>query len=1058
MVNSFKKAIACLLAVLMVAFSVPFTALAADASGFDPDDPSTAHPDLQAQFGALFNYDVDESFDTPTDASGTHDYSGLYGPPVVATFTKNTTTGGINVTKLEQKASLSAAAAAQFEISAIDKVYTTGDYFTLTLKLDNVDKATFISFLLNYSDNIEPAAVWHTGKGNKAVYDMGLASDIPAKATVDFGGDTPITDYSADKFNMDYDEASYNENGSIYCVYVSADGSAQDASGFIADDEDYTFIDPVTGEDNYSYNDTFIVATYLFKITGEFDAQHPITLTPGDPANEMFTQSYEGGSFTASGAEQTNFATYAPLAIAGGDQQFTFFGMNINSGEGCSGGGDVHTHDMTPTAAVAATCTEAGNSAYWYCAGCGKYFSDAEGTTEIAENSWVIDALGHDYVGVPTAPTCTEAGYTTYTWSRCGNSYTEAGDPATGHTPAAAVEENRVEATCLVDGSYDSVVYCSVCGAEISRTPQTITAPGSHDWGEWTEVTPATEESTGLKRRECSRCDAFEEEEIPVLPHTHVPGEAAEEDRVEATCTVDGSYNLVVRCTKCGEIISSTPQTIPATGHKLTPYEAVPATCTEDGTEAYWVCSVCGAMFSDAAGENEISNPIVIPAAGHTPAEAVRENEVAATCTEAGSYDSVVYCSVCNAEISRTTETIAALGHAWSDWTVVTPATKTKKGEEKRTCSRCNAVETREIDSLDIIVTVEAENGTVVCEGKEGAGPYSFKFGDHFVLNATPAEGYQFVSWKINDKVVKEGDTMYDSNAYADVTITPVFAKAQASEYEVVFLDLYKKVAKKVTVASAAELEAAAPTAADMARQGYTFLGWDKELSEITAPCDVTAQYVRDEEAAGYTVTVEGADDVTINGEAVKAKDGIPFDSKVTVVANGAKGFKIGDTVVSTSDTYSFYVGADVTVTAIMNETVAKDNVIDILSVTPVSGSYKYQFLATRTLASGYKLEKVGFVYGKNLADEELVIDKVGQPGAGTNAGQIKVGYNNINNVLETVLQYGLKNGDGTAKARAFMIVSKGGKSEVIYSTIKGWDYVNGAVIDGGIPVIDDGD
>ncbi|MBR7072687.1 MAG: hypothetical protein IKI33_03595, partial [Eubacterium sp.] len=82
----------------------------------------------------------------------------------------------------------------------------------------------------------------------------------------------------------------------------------------------------------------------------------------------------------------------------------------------------------------------------------------------------------------------------------------------------------------------------------------------------------------------------------------------------------------------------------------------------------------------------------------------------------------------------------------------------------------------------------------------------------------------------------------------------------------------------------------------------------------------------------------------------------------------------------------------------------------------------------------------------------------VGQPGAGTNAGQIKVGYNNINNVLETVLQYGLKNGDGTAKARAFMIVSKGGKSEVIYSTIKGWDYVNGAVIDGGIPVIDDGD
>ena len=43
--------------------------------------------------------------------------------------------------------------------------------------------------------------------------------------------------------------------------------------------------------------------------------------------------------------------------------------------------------------------------------------------------------------------------------------------------------------------------------------------------------------------------------------------------------------------------------------------------------------------------------------AGHTPAAAVKENEVPATCGAAGSYDSVVYCSICNDEISRETVT-----------------------------------------------------------------------------------------------------------------------------------------------------------------------------------------------------------------------------------------------------------------------------------------------------------------------------------------------------------------------------------------------------------------
>ncbi|MBP5294519.1 MAG: cell wall-binding repeat-containing protein, partial [Lachnospiraceae bacterium] len=54
-------------------------------------------------------------------------------------------------------------------------------------------------------------------------------------------------------------------------------------------------------------------------------------------------------------------------------------------------------HDLVKTEAKKETCTEPGNTAYWTCTRCGKYFSDAEGKTEIEEGSWVIPATGHDW-------------------------------------------------------------------------------------------------------------------------------------------------------------------------------------------------------------------------------------------------------------------------------------------------------------------------------------------------------------------------------------------------------------------------------------------------------------------------------------------------------------------------------------------------------------------------------------------------------------------------------------------------------------------------------------
>ena len=79
-------------------------------------------------------------------------------------------------------------------------------------------------------------------------------------------------------------------------------------------------------------------------------------------------------------------------------------------------------HSMTATAGKAATCTEAGHSAYWSCSRCGKFFSDAAGKTEIAKDSWVIAALGHDEATrAAVAATCYASGHEADTYcKRCG--------------------------------------------------------------------------------------------------------------------------------------------------------------------------------------------------------------------------------------------------------------------------------------------------------------------------------------------------------------------------------------------------------------------------------------------------------------------------------------------------------------------------------------------------------------------------------------------------------------------------------------------------------------
>lgn len=126
--------------------------------------------------------------------------------------------------------------------------------------------------------------------------------------------------------------------------------------------------------------------------------------------------------------------------------------------------GELGAHKLTKTDAKAATCTEAGNEAYWTCSGCGKYFSDENGINEIEKDSWVLKTLGHDMTKTDAKEaTCTEDGNNEYyTCSRCGGVFKdEAGTQAT-----------TVEAETLKKLGHDwsnKNGICAVCHTKCDR-------------------------------------------------------------------------------------------------------------------------------------------------------------------------------------------------------------------------------------------------------------------------------------------------------------------------------------------------------------------------------------------------------------------------------------------------------------------------------------------------------------------------------------------------------------------------------------------------------------
>ena len=150
-------------------------------------------------------------------------------------------------------------------------------------------------------------------------------------------------------------------------------------------------------------------------------------------------------------------------------------------------------HKLTKTAAKAATCTEPGNKEYYTCGTCGKFFSDKDGKTEIAKDSWVIKALGHKLTQTPAVtPTCAAGGNNEYwTCSVCHKVFkadkttettvakeTLAKDP-TNHTGGTELR-GAVAASCMTAGR-TADTYCKGCG-KLTKAGDLIPPTGVHNY------------------------------------------------------------------------------------------------------------------------------------------------------------------------------------------------------------------------------------------------------------------------------------------------------------------------------------------------------------------------------------------------------------------------------------------------------------------------------------------------------------------------------------------------------------------------------------------------
>lgn len=912
--KSFKKVVACLLAVLMVTFSVPFTALAT------PDDYK---PNFTLQFNTFV---ADDSFDAEGITSTkwgmktpAYDlYSGVHGAPLDYEGGVNKEDGSLEITRLYLENSKVQGILDYNGLTADDYAgevtgqtnYVKGMPFTITVKLNNIHELTAFELKNTYSDNLAPAIVYKAGaRANTATAKIASIADYKADTAK---SKTPVTNeksvyqtagnYYEGMSEGNNSNASFTASSGAVYSYATLSGDGRESQDFtsvntnVDNGGDDGITNPKTGATGYDCANDAILVTFLFIVTGEVSEQHPIKIS-------LYQDKHSGASCAQnmSGLDDINLASYGQK-VEGQVGAYHCYFMGYNALTKQSLGAAQHTHtagEPKQENVVPATCTTDGS--YDEVVRC------TEDNEIISTEHHVIPATGHKFVDTVVAPTCTAQGYTLH--------------------------------------------KCSVCGEE---TKDTYTDALGHEYGEWVIDKPATEDTEGSKHRDCIRGDDTQTAVIPQLTHVHTPAAAVKENEVPATCEAEGSYDEVVRCSKCGEVITTTHKTTPALGHKWKATKVVAPTYESQGYTEY----VC---------ENDPS---------HTKKDDYTAKLDGVKLTVNGKYSS--YGSVEGFDFDKAT---------WA-----------------------------------------GKNSTVT-------------------LKAMPIEGAVFAGWEIDGKVVSTANTL-ELTMYKDITVTPIFQEEQKSTITVVFLDMYNNVTASYTNMTAADFQAemakAIPTPAEY--PGYTFAGWsqtDDAIKALDTSATITSSYKT--RGNSYTVNAQGAN-ITVNGE-TKANTfaDIAYDTAVTVSADNAKAWAIDGTTVAVGSSYTFYVGSDVTITPVTDAVTDKPMTAIVSAAPATAGSYRVSFLASSYIPAGYTVIDRGFVYGKGATQDELTLEKVGTTIAATGAKVKSISVpTNKDTVNDFGLVYGVKNKDAAATAVAYVTVKSMADDNsvtTVYSTISQFNY-----------------
>ena len=311
-------------------------------------------------------------------------------------------------------------------------------------------------------------------------------------------------------------------------------------------------------------------------------------------------------------------------------------------------------HHILHADEVPSTCTEHGKAAHYYCEyeGCGALFEDEEGTKPIEAAALELPLAKHQTELVPgRESSCIVAGNTAYYKCKVCNNLFDNEEGTSPTTEAAHVRDlaahnlkkvEAKEASCIEKGNI-AYYQCSVCEKLFSAEDNT---------------------------------EEIDEDSIEVDYQAH---DLIHHDAVDATCTTSGNieYWDCIYCKKYftdAEGTAESETTLAAliipNGHILQAVSGTAATCTTDGTKAYWKCSTCNKLFSDAAGTREITAPEKIPAS-HTLTEVAAK---AATCTRDGN-KAYWKCSVCGKLFSdaaagteiKASETIVPATHQYKN-------------------------------------------------------------------------------------------------------------------------------------------------------------------------------------------------------------------------------------------------------------------------------------------------------------------------------------------------------------------------------------------------------